>query len=517
MTSFRSLQIGTRLALAFGVSIAITVGVALYGRAQLSAIQAEVDLLVKDRVVKIEQLASLKDNAGTIASAIRNIVLLTDEAAAQREMQLITAARARNGELFKALEATITSDKGKRLLADAEAKRGPYNAAVDKVIALGLKLEAGAAQAALVAEADPAQQAYFGTLAELVSYQKDLMHSSAEHTEATVARASVGSLVAAGVAAVLAMFLAWWITRSIVGPIRQAVHVAETVADGDLRTEITIGRQDETGQLLAALQRMTASLVTIVGDVRSNADSVATASGEIAQGNADLSQRTEEQASNLQQTAASMEQLTATVNHNNDTARQAAQMASNAARVAESSGQVMGQVVSTMDQITASSKKIADIIGTIDGIAFQTNILALNAAVEAARAGEQGRGFAVVASEVRSLAGRSAEAAREIKSLIGASVDRVEAGNRLVAEAGQTVGEVVAEVHRVADLIGEMSAASGEQSKGISQIGEAVNQLDQVTQQNAALVEESAAAAESLQHQAQALAKAVSVFQLRGD
>ncbi|MFN7692797.1 MAG: methyl-accepting chemotaxis protein [Burkholderiales bacterium] len=517
MLAFQNLKIGTRLALAFGVSIAITVGVALYGRAQLLHIQADVDLLVKDRIVKTEQLSSLTDNAGAIASAVRNVVLLTDEAAAQREVALIAAVRARNGELIKSLEATLTSDKGKRLWADAEAKRGPYNAAVDKVVALGLKLEAGAAQAALVAEADPAQQAYLGTLAQLVTYQKDLKNASAEQTESDVARASLGIMLAAGVAAVLAVFLSWWITRSIVGPIRQAVQLAETVADGDLSTEITIGRQDETGQLLAALQRMTASLVTIVSDVRSNADSVATASGQIAQGNVDLSQRTEEQASNLQQTAASMEQLTATVNHNSETARQAAQMAGSAARVAESSGQVMGQMVSTMDQITSSSKKIADIIGTIDGIAFQTNILALNAAVEAARAGEQGRGFAVVASEVRSLAGRSAEAAREIKSLISASVERVEAGNLLVAKAGQTVGEVVSQVNRVADLIGEMSAASGEQSKGISQIGEAVNQLDQVTQQNAALVEESAAAAESLQHQATALAQAVAVFRLHGD
>ncbi len=517
MFSTRSLAIGVRLGLAFAVSIAITVGVALYGRSQLSAIQDELDLLVDDRVVKIEQLATLKDNAGTIASAVRNIVLLTDETAAQREVQVITAARARNGELFRALDAAITSEQGQRLLDEAQAQRTTYNAAVDKVIALGLKLETGAAQAALVGEADPAQQAYFATLGKLLDYQKELMKVSARATEATVDRASWGSLLAAGLAALLGAGLAWWITRSIVAPIQQAVHVAETVASGDLRTEITIDRQDETGQLLGALQRMTASLVTIVGGVRSNADSVATASGQIAQGNADLSQRTEEQASNLQQTAASMEQLTATVNHSNDTARQAAQMASNAARVAEASGQVMGQVVSTMDQISTASKRISDIIGTIDGIAFQTNILALNAAVEAARAGEQGRGFAVVASEVRSLAGRSAEAAREIKTLIGASVERVEAGNRLVAEAGQTVGEVVAEVHRVADLIGEMSASSGEQSKGIGQIGDAVSQLDQVTQQNAALVEESAAAAESLQHQARALAKAVAVFQLKGD
>ncbi|MDI4635906.1 HAMP domain-containing protein [Pelomonas sp. V22] len=362
-----------------------------------------------------------------------------------------------------------------------------------------------------------AQLAYMKTLYAFADFQVELMKASSKEASEETARAGIILWSVALVASVASALLAWLITKSVVTPIHEAVKVAETVAEGDLRVKIHVTRQDETGQLLGALKRMNESLVEIVGNVRGNAESVATASGQIAQGNADLSQRTEEQASNLQQTAASMEELTATVNHNNDTARQAAQMADGAARIAESSGAVMSQVVSTMEDITNSSKKIADIIGTIDGIAFQTNILALNAAVEAARAGEQGRGFAVVAGEVRTLAQRSADAAREIKSLIGASVERVEAGNSLVGEAGRTVGEVVSQVRRVSDLIGEISAASSEQSKGIGQVGEAVSQLDQVTQQNAALVEESAAAADSLQQQARQLAQTVSVFRLEGD
>ncbi len=317
------------------------------------------------------------------------------------------------------------------------------------------------------------------------------------------------------IAVVLGVLLAVAITRSIVGPIDQAVKLADTVARGDLTSRIDARGSDEPARLLAALARMNDSLVGIVGQVRSSSDSIATGSSQIATGNADLSQRTEEQASNLQQTAASMEELSSTVRHNADTARQAATLAGTASEAAQRGGAVVGQVVGTMDQINGSSKKIADIIGVIDGIAFQTNILALNAAVEAARAGEQGRGFAVVASEVRSLAQRSADAAKQIKVLITESVERVEAGSRQVDEAGRAMEDIVAQVKHVNDLIGEISSATQEQTQGIGQVGDAVSELDKVTQQNAALVEESAAAAESLSQQAARLVEAVSVFTVR--
>ena len=323
-------------------------------------------------------------------------------------------------------------------------------------------------------------------------------------------RAVLASALAAGL-------LALWITRSITAPLNRAVEVSRAVAEGDLSIDLQAQGNNETAQLLQSLSTMAGRLNRIVGDVRQNAEGVATASAQISQGNNDLSGRTEEQASALEETAASMEQLTSTVSQNADNARQANQLAISASSVAIEGGQVVGQVVDTMKGINDSSRRIADIISVIDGIAFQTNILALNAAVEAARAGEQGRGFAVVASEVRNLAQRSAEAAKEIKELITTSVERVDAGTQLVDQAGVKMNEIVASIRRVTDIMGEISAASTEQSSGMAQIGEAVTQMDQATQQNAALVEESAAAAESLKTQAQQLVSTVAFFKLRAD
>jgi methyl-accepting chemotaxis protein-2 (aspartate sensor receptor) len=316
----------------------------------------------------------------------------------------------------------------------------------------------------------------------------------------------------AAVTALLGIAMYALVRRNVSRPLADLTVAVTTVAQGDLSQAFRSDRKDEIGVLVREVENMRQRFVTIVRDLRSATDSINTASQEIASGNQDLSARTEQAASNLEETAASMEELTSTVRQSADAARQANQLASSAAEIAARGGQVVGQVVTTMDEINHSSKKISDIIGVIDGIAFQTNILALNAAVEAARAGEQGRGFAVVAGEVRNLAQRSAEAAKEIKGLIGASVERVEAGSKLVADAGQTMSEIVGSVQRVSDIIGEITAASGEQSDGIGQVNVAVTQLDQMTQQNAALVEESAAAAESLKDQAQRLAQVIQIF-----
>ena len=344
----------------------------------------------------------------------------------------------------------------------------------------------------------------------LLAQRSKQLSDSGSSTNATLV---FGGLALCGLAVGLGMLL----TRSVFAQLGAepglAVAVAERVARGDLSVEVGV-RSGDTSSLMANLAKMQASLVQVVANVRQNSESVATASAQIAQGNQDLSSRTEQQASALQQTAATMEELGTTVRHNADSARQANQLAQSASSVAAEGGQVVGKVVTTMQGITDSSRKIGDIIGVIDGIAFQTNILALNAAVEAARAGEQGRGFAVVASEVRSLAQRSAEAAKEIKTLIGRSVEQVEQGTLLVDQAGKTMGDIVGSIQRVSDIVAEITSASAEQSTGVQQVGEAVTAMDQATQQNAALVEESAAAAESLRSQAQQLVQAVAVFKL---
>jgi methyl-accepting chemotaxis protein len=354
------------------------------------------------------------------------------------------------------------------------------------------------------------------SLNKIVALNRNIASQSVSDGSKAIGNAGLIMLIAAILSVVVAIAAATFIAASIANPLTEAVKVAQTVAAGDLTSRITVQTSEETGQLLQALKDMNDSLVRIVGEVRTSTDTIATASSQIASGNLDLSSRTEEQASSLEETASSMEELTSTVRQNVDNARQANAMAVSASEVASKGGAVVSQVVETMGAINDSSKKIADIIGVIDGIAFQTNILALNAAVEAARAGEQGRGFAVVASEVRNLAQRSAAAAKEIKALIVDSVEKVEAGGKLVDRAGATMHEIVDSVKRVTDIMAEIVAASQEQSAGIEQINQAIAQMDEVTQQNASLVEEAAAASEALQDQSRRLAEVVSVFKMAG-
>ncbi|HEU4819434.1 methyl-accepting chemotaxis protein [Janthinobacterium sp.] len=421
-----------------------------------------------------------------------------------------------SGELQKKIEALISSPEEKELFRLVSEQRKVYldsRAQVSKLKADGQEAEAEKAFQGIFV---PGSTKYLKVVNDMLQHQRASIDTTAREID-DVAKTSRNLLLTLAVLALaFGVVCAWLLTTGIVRPLRTAVDIARKVADGDLTAQIDASAKDETGQLLLALKDMNTSLLNIVGEVRSGTDSIATSSTQIAAGNQDLSSRTEEQAGSLEETASSMEELTSTVKQNADNARQANQLAASAAQVAVKGGEVVAQVVGTMESINASSNKIVDIISVIDGIAFQTNILALNAAVEAARAGEQGRGFAVVASEVRNLAQRSASAAKEIKTLIGASVEQVNAGSMLVAQAGSTMNDIVDSVQRVSDIITEITAASSEQSVGIDEINRAIGQMDAVTQQNAALVEESAAAAESMQHQAHNLAQVVSVFKLNG-
>jgi len=514
MAFIKNLKIGARLGLGFALVIAAGLAVAIYGRFALQGVGAELQRITDDRMVKVDQLRDIKDNLNQIARSVRNIALLSDVPAMEAEKKRIDEARASNADLLKKLDDSVKSEKGRAFMKDIAERQAANRTAVDKAIALGMANKNEEARDVLLKDVRATQGAYFKALEEFIEFQTALTQQSKKDANDHIATASTLMLLLASLAAAGGGLIAWAVARSITRPVQEALQAAGRIAQGDLSGELGVSSRDETGQLLEAMRAMQASLVKVVGQVRGNAESVATASAQIAQGNQDLSQRTEEQASALEETAASMEQLGSTVKQNADNAKQANQLALGASTVAIKGGEVVGRVVDTMKSINDSSKKIADIISVIDGIAFQTNILALNAAVEAARAGEQGRGFAVVAGEVRNLAQRSAEAAKEIKSLITTSVERVEHGTALVDQAGMTMSEIVNSIKRVTDIMGEISEASTEQSAGVAQVGEAVSQMDQATQQNAALVEESAAAAESLKGQAQQLVQAVVVFKL---
>ncbi|WP_312565514.1 methyl-accepting chemotaxis protein [Comamonas sp.] len=438
---------------------------------------------------------------------------MSSEAQLVQEMKTLGAQGiAQITELQKQVEALVETDAEKAQLRTVAANRAKSLEAVAKINQARETGDVLKAIDAATNELRPAIAVYVKSQAELLRLQEQMRTTMRE--EAIQQRQQsywwVGAICLAVV--LVGMALAGMIVRSITRPLDRAVHLADTIASGDLTVDVHDDRKDELGHLLRSLNEMTSKLRAVVGEVRGGVESVSSAASQIATGNQDLSSRTEQTAANLEETAASLEELTATVTQSADTSRQANQLASTAVQAAERGGAVVQQVVQSMEQINSSSRKISDIIGVIDGIAFQTNILALNAAVEAARAGEQGRGFAVVAGEVRSLAGRSAEAAKEIKTLITASVHNVDIGTGQVAQAGESMQEIVASVRRVTDLIGELSAAANEQHDGFAQVNLAVSNLDQMTQQNAALVEESSAAALAMNEQAQRLSEVVAVF-----
>jgi methyl-accepting chemotaxis protein len=516
---FSNLPVRLKLGVTFAALTVFVVAVAGVALASLRDADARFERFIAGINTRTAVAAQLRTAVDVRAISARNLVLVTEPSDVATEKAQVTRAHADVQKHLGTLKGLVAqgmdvSDRARSLVAhidEIEQQYAPVALAILKKVEAGDQAGAIADMNAkcrpLLAALTKASDEYAEFSAATSQRLIEQWHAQYESDRNWLVGVSLLA-VAVAIAAAIAL------SRAITGPIGRAVRVAEAVAAGDLTSRIEITSQDETGRLLAALQTMNGNLLALVGQVRNASDGIAIGSKEIATGNADLSQRTEEQASSLQQTAASMEQLSSTVRTNSDAARQASELAASASAVAAEGGERVQQVVRTMEGISQASHKIAAIIGVIDGIAFQTNILALNAAVEAARAGEQGRGFAVVAGEVRTLAQRSAEAAREIKALIQDSAQKVEAGSGEVNEAGRTISDVVAQVQRVNQLIAGISTATGEQTRGIGQVADTVVQLDQVTQQNAALVEQSAAAAESLNQQAQKLVQAVGMFRV---
>jgi len=513
---FKNIKISTRLTLAFTVLVLITLAISTLSYMRMGLMNQNTNKIVVDLYPKTETAHDIIENVNLISLAIRNTLLFVDNKMIEAEIGRIRNTQNKSNELIEKLESETEAGKGKELIGEIKASRQKFNSSLDKLIELS-RSDGAAATSYLINEFRPINAAYLEAISNLIKYQGELMVQGGSASMESYTASRNFLVILTVFSAFISAVLGFWIISSLIRRLRQAVAVSSAVARGDLTQRIDVTTKDELGQLLQALQDMNKSLGGIVGEVRNTTDTISTAAKEIAAGNSDLSQRTEEQASSLEETASSMEELTSTVKQNAENAKHANQLAASASDIAVKGGQAVNEVVHTMASISTSSKKIGDIISVIEGIAFQTNILALNAAVEAARAGEQGRGFAVVASEVRNLAQRSAAAAKEIKTLIGDSVNIVDAGSKQVDQAGETMNEIVAAVKRVTDIMAEIAAASDEQSAGIEEVNQAIVQMDNVTQQNAALVEEAAAAAESMQEQANALYVAVSVFKLGND
>jgi len=512
----RTLSIKARLIAVMALLSVLLAAVGAGGLYSLASTNDSLKTVYDDRLVAMGQLDTVGLELRAAQISLGNAID-GDAATGQRELPQVALAGQHADKTWAEYMATYLTPEETKLAAQFAADR--KSMAESALAPAQAALQAGDKEQAaqlLHGKLGPAMSVVMRDLSELTQLQLRVAKGEFDHSQAMYATFRATSVGAILVGLALAALMGVWLVKAITQPLARAIRMAEAVAAGDLSQTLHVDSQDEMGQLTAALKAMNASLVKIVGEVRGGTHTIATAAGQIAAGNLDLSSRTEMQASSLEETASSMEELTSTVKQNADNARQANVLAESASQVASKGGAVVLQVVDTMGSISESSRKIVDIIGVIDGIAFQTNILALNAAVEAARAGEQGRGFAVVATEVRNLAQRSAAAAHEIKALIGDSVEKVETGSKLVNQAGTTMEEIVASIRRVTDIMGEITSASVEQEAGIGQINQAIAEMDSVTQQNAALVEQAAAAAGSLHDQAETLTHLVSVFKLDG-
>ncbi len=512
----KNMKLGTRLAGGFAILLAMIMVMCIVGLVSLANINESVETLTQRSLTK-ERL--INDWARNIQSGVTRTTAIAKSADASLAGFFAeeAAASTRNSSaLQQKIEPLIESDEEKVLWQGIGKARSEYLRTRDGIFKAKQEGNVDAANKIFTQEFLPATRQFIDNINRLSELQRADIDARAAEIEASYGAANLWMIVIGSIAVVCGLLMSVLLTRSITRPLSDAVRVARTVAANDLTSTIVVRSRDEIGQLMAALESMNANLASTVARIRTGVDSIASASGEIAAGNTDLSSRTEQQAASLEETAASMEQLSSTVKQNADSAKQANQLAAAASETASRGGATVSEVVSTMNAISASSVKISDIVSVIDGIAFQTNILALNAAVEAARAGEQGKGFAVVAAEVRTLAQRSAQAAKEIKVLIEDTVQKIGQGSGSAERAGATMQEIVSSVQRVTDIMGEIAAASAEQADGIEQVNRAVSQMDEVTQQNAALVEEAAAAAGSMQDQSADLTRAVSAFRLPG-